>query len=52
MVCNPGQKFTDLNKNNVNDLCDNSIPSAGEATEICAKRIAVKTSENSSHDES
>lgn len=41
-VCNSDQKFVDVNKNGVNDLCDNAFPNAILGQKFCAKRINVK----------
>ncbi len=41
LACNPNQKFVDVNKNNVNDLCDSAL-SNFVSSRPCAKRITVK----------
>ena len=41
-VCNPDQKFVDINENNVNDLCDNALSNAILGQKPCPKRIRVK----------
>ena len=42
-VCNPDQKFTDVNKNGVNDLCDNALPTSVKGQKPCPERIKVKS---------
>jgi len=41
-ACNPDQKFTDVNKNGINDLCDNAFPAAVTTKKVCTKPIKIR----------